>query len=221
MSDDEENDYIPCKVVLLGEAGVGKTSIITRYVSDTFSQYVMTSTGSSFVSKNIKLDENNKVKLQIWDTAGQEKYRSLAKIFYQSTAVAILVYDITTRSSFEGIKNYWAKEIQNNSPSDIIIVVVANKSDNYLQQEVPTEEGKDLAKELNAIFSSTSAKLGNGIDELFKLIAEKFIDPSKDISESFMSKDEIKDKHKKVKLEEIRKKSQTEVNKQKKKCCSK
>jgi len=219
MSDDEENDYIQCKVVLLGETGVGKTSIITRYVSNTFSQYVMTSTGSSFVSKNIILDENNKVKLQIWDTAGQEKYRSLAKIFYQSTAVAILVYDITTKSSFEGIKNYWAKEIKNNSPSDIIIAVVANKSDNYLEQEVPTEEGKDLAKQLNAIFSSTSAKLGNGIDELFNLIAEKYIDPSKDISESFLSKDEIKDKHNKIKIKEIRKKSQTEVKNQKQSCC--
>ena len=219
MSDDEENDYIQCKVVLLGETGVGKTSIITRYVSNTFSQYVMTSTGSSFVSKNIILDENNKVKLQIWDTAGQEKYRSLAKIFYQSTAVAILVYDITTKSSFEGIKNYWAKEIKNNSPSDIIIAVVANKSDNYLEQEVPTEEGKDLAKQLNAIFSSTSAKLGNGIDELFNLIAEKYIDPSKDISESFLSKDEIKDKHNKIKIKEIRKKSQTEVKNQKQNCC--
>ena len=179
----------------------------------------MTSTGSSFVSKNIILDENNKVKLQIWDTAGQEKYRSLAKIFYQSTAVAILVYDITTKSSFEGIKNYWAKEIKNNSPSDIIIAVVANKSDNYLEQEVPTEEGKDLAKQLNAIFSSTSAKLGNGIDELFNLIAEKYIDPSKDISESFLSKDEIKDKHNKIKIKEIRKKSQTEVKNQKQSCC--
>ena len=219
MSDDEENDYIQCKVVLLGETGVGKTSIITRYVSNTFSQYVMTSTGSSFVSKNIILDENNKVKLQIWDTAGQEKYRSLAKIFYQSTAVAILVYDITTKSSFDGIKNYWAKEIKNNSPSDIIIAVVANKSDNYLEQEVPTEEGKDLAKQLNAIFSSTSAKLGNGIDELFNLIAEKYIDPSKDISESFLSKDEIKDKHNKIKIKEIRKKSQTEVKNQKQSCC--
>ena len=219
MSDDEENDYIQCKVVLLGETGVGKTSIITRYVSNTFSQYVMTSTGSSFVSKNIILDENNKVKLQIWDTAGQEKYRSLAKIFYQSTAVAILVYDITTKSSFEGIKNYWAKEIKNNSPSDIIIAVVANKSDNYLEQEVSTEEGKDLAKQLNAIFSSTSAKLGNGIDELFNLIAEKYIDPSKDISESFLSKDEIKDKHNKIKIKEIRKKSQTEVKNQKQSCC--
>ena len=96
MSDDDESDdYIPCKVVLLGETGVGKTSILARYVSGTFSQLVMTSTGSSFVSKIIEVDINNKIKFQIWDTAGQEKYRSLAKIFYQNAAVAILVYNKT------------------------------------------------------------------------------------------------------------------------------
>ena len=92
--DDDEDEYIPCKIVLLGEAGVGKTSIITRYISGSFSQIVMTSTGSSFVAKKIELADKKKVKLQIWDTAGQEKYRSLAKIFYQSAAVAVLVYDI-------------------------------------------------------------------------------------------------------------------------------
>ena len=222
MSDDEENEYIPCKVVLLGETGVGKTSILTRYVSGTFSQLVMTSTGSSFVTKNIEVDNKNKVKFQIWDTAGQEKYRSLAKIFYQSASVAILVYDITTRNSFNGIKEYWSKEILNNSPEDIIIALVANKSDDYLEQQVSTQEGKDLAKEINAIFQCTSAKLGNGIDELFKLIAEKFIDPSKNISESFMNKEEILEQKKKIKLEEIRTKNNNEkTQKEKKKCCYK
>ena len=222
MSDDEENEYIPCKVVLLGETGVGKTSILTRYVSGTFSQLVMTSTGSSFVTKNIEVDNKNKVKFQIWDTAGQEKYRSLAKIFYQSASVAILVYDITTRNSFNGIKEYWSKEILNNSPEDIIIALVANKSDDYLEQQVSTQEGKDLAKEINAIFQCTSAKLGNGIDELFKLIAEKFIDPSKNISESFMNKEEILEQKKKIKLEEIRtKNNKKKKQKKKKKCCYK
>ena len=221
MSDDEENEYIPCKVVLLGETGVGKTSILTRYVSGTFSQLVMTSTGSSFVTKNIEVDNKNKVKFQIWDTAGQEKYRSLAKIFYQSASVAILVYDITTRNSFNGIKEYWSKEILNNSPEDIIIALVANKSDDYLEQQVSTQEGKDLAKEINAIFQCTSAKLGNGIDELFKLIAEKFIDPSKNISESFMNKEEIIENKNKNQVEKLRsKKIQFEKEKnQKRKCC--
>ena len=223
MSDEEENEYTPCKVVLLGESGVGKTSLITRYVCGTFSQLVMTSTGSSFVTKNLDVDENNKVKFQIWDTAGQEKYRSLAKIFYQSASVAILVYDITTRNSFNGIKEYWSKEILANSPEDIIIALVANKSDDYYEQEVSTQEGKDLAREINAIFQCTSAKLGSGIDELFKMIAEKFIDPTKNISESFMNKEEIIEQERKIKIEEIKAKSKSNENiqKEKKACCSK
>ncbi len=219
MSDDEE-DYIPCKVVLLGETGVGKTSLLTRYVSGTFSQLVMSSTGSSFVTKNLEL-ENNKIKFQIWDTAGQEKYRSLAKIFYQSAAVAILVYDITTITSFKGLKEYWSKEIKENSPDDIILAVVANKSDDYLEQQVTTQEGKELAKELNAIFQTTSAKLGSGINELFTLIGEKFIDPNKNISESFMNKEEIIENKNKNQVEKLRsKKIQLEKEKnQKRKCC--
>ena len=223
MSDDEENDCIPCKVVLLGESGVGKTSILTKFVTGIFPKLVMVSTTSSYVSKNIKVDENYNVKLKLWDTAGQERYRSLAKIFYQNAAAAILVYDIRSLHSFNEIKNYWANEIKSNSPKDIIIAICANKSDEYLEQEVPTQEGKNLAKELNAIFMCTSAKEGTGIEDLFNLIATKFIEPSKDISESFMNKEEIIEQRKKKYLEEktkIRKiKAETE-KKKKKGCCS-
>jgi small GTP-binding protein len=223
MSDDEENEGIPCKVVLLGESGVGKTSILTKFVTGIFPKLVMVSTTSSYVSKNIKVDENYIVKLKLWDTAGQERYRSLAKIFYQNAAAAILVYDIRSLHSFNEIKNYWANEIKSNSPKDIIIAICANKSDEYLEQEVPTQEGKNLAKELNAIFMCTSAKEGTGIEDLFNLIATKFIEPSKDISESFMNKEEIIEQRKKKYLEEktkIRKiKAETE-KKKKKGCCS-
>ena len=211
--DNDESDYIPCKVVLLGESGVGKTSIITRYVSNSFSPVVMTSTGSSFVTKKIDLNEDRKVKLQIWDTAGQEKYRALAKIFYQNASVAILVYDITTITSFQAIKDYWANEIKKNSPEDIVIAVVANKSDEYLNQIVPTEEGKEIAKQLNAIFANTSAKIGDGIDVLFQSIAEKFLDPTKDISESFMNKEELKQKKNIVLMQEAKNATTEENNK--------
>ena len=219
MSDDEESEYIPCKVVLLGESGVGKTSIVSKYVSGTFSQFTMVSTGSSFVTKNMEIDKNNKIKFQIWDTAGEEKYRSLAKIFYKSAAAAVLVYDITVKSSFKGIKEYWAKEIKNNSPEDIIIAIAANKSDKYEEQQVPNQEGKDLARELNAIFQNTSAKLGSGIENLFKLIGEKYIDPTTNISESYMNKEEILEKQKIIQIEEFKKNNNVEEDTKKKKCC--
>ena len=221
IEDEEEDDYISCKIVLLGETGVGKTSIITRYIANSFSQVVMTSTGSSFFSKKIEINENKRVKLQIWDTAGQEKYRSLAKIFYQSASVAILVYDVTLKRTFENLKEYWVGEIKANAPDDIILAIAANKSDDYINQEVNIQEAKDLAKSLNAIFVCTSAKLGNGIDDLFKMVAEKFIDPEKNIAESYMNKNEILEQQNKIKLEEVRRKQQNyEKNKAKKrKCC--
>jgi small GTP-binding protein len=217
MGEGEEDEYIPCKIVLLGEAGVGKTSIITRYISGSFSQVVMTSTGSSFVAKKIELDDKKKVKLQIWDTAGQERYRSLAKIFYQSAAVAVLVYDVTLKKSFEQLKEYWVKEIKDNAPDNIIIAIAANKSDDYLNQEVDTADGKKLAKSLDALFICTSAKLGNGIEELFKLSGEKFLNPNKNISDSYLNKDEILEQKNRIKIEEIREKKNEK--KKKKRCC--
>ena len=177
----------------------------------------MTSTGSSFVAKKIELDNKKKIKLQIWDTAGQERYRSLAKIFYQSAAVAVLVYDVTLKKSFEQLKEYWVKEIKENAPDNIIIAIAANKSDDYLNQDVKTSEGKELAKSLDAIFVCTSAKLGNGIEELFKLSGEKFLDPNKNISDSYMNKDEIMEQKNKVKIEEI--KSHNKDKNKKRKFC--
>ena len=173
-----------------------------------------------FRTKKIELDNNKKVKLQIWDTAGQEKYRSLAKIFYQNASAAVLVYDITLKKSFEQLKEYWSKEIKTNSPEDIILAIAANKSDDYINQEIDTQEGKDLAKELDAIFVPTSAKLGNGIDTLFKMIAEKFVDPSQNMSESYMNKDEFLEQQKNIKLEEIKKQQKEKEKNKKKKCCS-
>ena len=190
MEDDSESEYTTCKVVLLGEAGVGKTSIISRYVSNTFSDVLMSTTGASFATKKYEVDNEHKIKFQIWDTAGQERFRSLAKIFYQNAAVAVLVYDITRRDSFEKLKDFWIKELKENAPSDIILAIAANKSDNYEFEAVSLKEGSDLAKEINAIFKSTSAMLSHGIEDLFKLIAEKFINPAFNANEQAMKSKE-------------------------------
>ena len=213
MEDDLDDEYTTCKVVLLGEAGVGKTSIISRYVTDTFSEVLMSTTGASFADKKLDLDDEHKIKFQIWDTAGQERYRSLAKLFYQNAAVAILVYDITRRESFEKLKNFWVKEIKENAPKDIILAVVGNKSDNYEFEVVSLKEGKQLAEEINAIFKSTSAMLSHGIDDLFKLIAQKFIDPEIKINEPTVTMKEMEFR-KNIKLKK-KKKEKEET----KKCC--
>ena len=108
-----------CKVVLIGESGVGKTSIIARYTQNSFKSQQLPTTGANFVSKIIILeDENKSIKFELWDTAGQERYRSLAKVFYKNAAVCVLVYDITRKSSFDELKNFWVNQIKENTPSD-------------------------------------------------------------------------------------------------------
>ena len=101
------------KVVLIGESGVGKTSIINYFIYEVYDESVNSSTSVGFVSKEMKFNGRN-IKFDIWDTAGQERFRSLAKIFYKNANVIILVYDMTNRNSFEEIKNYWYKEIHEN-----------------------------------------------------------------------------------------------------------
>ena len=108
-----EKEALHCKVVLIGESGVGKTSIINRYISHTFSIIMSGTPCSSFVTKTIYIkDYNESIKFEIWDTAGDVKYRALAKVFYKNVSGIILVYDITRRNSFEELKNYWIKEIK-------------------------------------------------------------------------------------------------------------
>ena len=115
-----ENVALQCKIVLIGESGVGKTSIINRYISDTFSPVLTATPGASFATKTVFLKEyNQSIKFEIWDTAGQEKYRALAKVFYKNAAVCILVYDIINKKSFDELKNYWISEIKANASPNL------------------------------------------------------------------------------------------------------
>ena len=164
------------KVVLIGDSGVGKTSIISRFTKDTFNNEEMSSSSAQFTSKTIQINDQS-IKFDIWDTAGQEKFRALAKIFYKDAQVIILVYEIINKESFESIKNYWYKESSENSTADIFFVV-GNKSDLYENEQVTDEEGKKFAKEINAIFKITSALSNTGIDRLFESIGKKILNPN-------------------------------------------
>ena len=115
-----EDNILTCKVVLLGESGVGKTSIIQRYICNVFNPENPSTGGANFTSKIVNFEEENqKIKFEIWDTAGQEKFRSLAKVFYKNSCICILVYDITKKKTFEEIKNYWYEEIKSSAGCDI------------------------------------------------------------------------------------------------------
>ena len=164
------------KVVLIGDSGVGKTSIISRFTKDTFNNEEMSSSSAQFTSKTIQINDQS-IKFDIWDTAGQEKFRALAKIFYKDAQVIILVYEIINKESFESIKNYWYKESSENSTADIFFVF-GNKSDLYENEQVTDEEGKKFAKEINAIFKITSALSNTGIDRLFESIGKKILNPN-------------------------------------------
>ena len=112
-------DTVSCKVVLIGESGVGKTCITSRYTKDIYNPEEAPSPSASFTEKILKLDNNKNIKLDIWDTAGQERFRSIGKIFYNDANAVILVYDITNQKSFEEIKQYWYNQILEYSPKNI------------------------------------------------------------------------------------------------------
>ena len=171
---EEENTVESFKVVLVGESGVGKTSIITQFIDQTFQQDQQSTTGGTFSTKTVECDTGKVLKFEIWDTAGQERYRSLTKMFYKDANAAVMVYDITRKESFEELKTYWAEQIKDNSPKEIILAVAANKSDLIDQEVVDEGEARDFAKEYGALFTSTSAKNTSGINNLFEEIAKKY-----------------------------------------------
>ena len=169
---------LPIKCVLLGETAVGKSSIINRFISNTFKSDFSPTMVGCYSSKEVYFEQyKQKISFEIWDTAGQEKYRSINKIFYQDAIIAILVYDITRKESFEAVRDYWYIEVRDNSPKDVIVCIVGNKSDKYEFEQVNEDEVKEFCKSINAIFKLTSAFSGEGINELFNKIGDKILSP--------------------------------------------
>ena len=133
----QEEGLSSCKVVLLGESGVGKTCIISRFINNIFDDNTISTNGASYAGKSMDSPDYGKSsKFEIWDTAGQEKYRALTRIFYKDAAAAILVYDITRKESFEEIKNYCYTQIIYYTPKEIVICIAANKSYLFDREQV-------------------------------------------------------------------------------------
>ena len=171
-----EEDPIGIKCVLLGESGTGKSSLIERFINNTFRKDTPSTLIGSFSSKVVYYEkENIKIRYDIWDTAGQEKYRSINKIFYQDAQVTLLVYDITQKETYDAIKNYWFQEVKDNAPEDVIVFIVGNKSDLYEKEAVNEEEARQYAKDINALYKLVSAENGDGINEIFKMIGERML----------------------------------------------
>ena len=170
MSNEEEI----IKIILIGDEGVGKTSIISRYKNDTSIENMETSLGASFCGKKIQIGDKT-VLINIWDTAGQEKYHSISISFYRDAKIVCLVYDITNQDSYVNLKEKWLKDVQNYGEKNTILAVVGNKSDLYLKEQVNEEEAEKFADEKNAIFMLTSAQSGVGINKLFDTLAIEYL----------------------------------------------
>ncbi len=170
MSQNNEDEEKEIKVILLGEAGVGKTNLINRATGQDFNPFSKT-TGSSSFSKMIVNVRNNNFEINLWDTIGQEQFRQLTKLFYNNSKIVIFVYDITSHKSIDELKNYWVKDIESKLGNDIIKGVVANKIDLYLEEEVKEDEGEEFAKSIDAKFLTISAKTDNA-DKFKKYITE-------------------------------------------------
>lgn len=162
------------KICSLGTNFVGKSSIIERYVKNTFTSPSISSIGASFLIKYQEINECIRLKYQIWDNTGQEKFRSISPIYYRNMQAGFLAYDITNRDSFNRLE-YWLHEIRSNS-KDAIIVVVGNKIDLKNQRQVTTKEGEQFAKNNQCLFIETSAKLGDNIDILFEIMGKQIVE---------------------------------------------
>ena len=218
------------KVVLIGESGTGKTSIIQQYAYKMFDPDCATSISSQYISKVITFPDLNKsVRLEIWDTAGQERYRSMARLFYKDAKIIIFVYDVSSKISYDELINFWIPEVNNNCMKDAKFALVANKSDLYEIESVSPEEGNNLAEKIGAIFQKTSAKSGAGVENLFHNLGRLYLEPDFD----YKAKDKLDEENYRKKLNENKNKKKDEddelntnikisinnKNNNKKKCC--
>ncbi len=202
MSNEDKADHPCCdaKVVLLGESGVGKTSIIKQFTKHAFDEEMESSISSQFSSKIVSIPDTNKaIRFDLWDTAGQERYRSLAKIFYKDAKIVIFVYDMTIKSSFEALQNYWHEQVKSNCKEDTIFVLVGNKLDLYNYTQIKKNEAKMWADSIEAMYFETSAKTNEGIDDLFEKIGKRILDPNFNFNNNEQKEKELYEKRKKEK----------------------
>jgi len=161
----EEYDYL-FKVVLIGDSGVGKSNLLSRFTRNEFSLETKTTIGVEFATRSIQC-EGKITKAQIWDTAGQERYRAITSAYYRAAVGALLVYAINSRNSFRNIER-WLAELRENADRNIVIMLVGNKSDLKHLREVSTEEATEFAQKNGLLFMETSALDGDKVEDAFQ-----------------------------------------------------
>ena len=173
----DENELPSIKITLIGNPGVGKTCIISRYMDNIFEENSGSTIGANYTEKTITKN-NKEYQLDIWDTAGQDQFQSLGKHFYKDSYIVCLVYDITSQISLDSLKETWYPNLLKFGEKYTVLAVVANKSDLYESPELADEkQAREFANEIKGIWMSTSAKTGDGIDKLFDTMVDRYLNP--------------------------------------------
>ena len=170
------------KILLLGDSEVGKSCFLMRYADNVFVDNYITTIGLDYKLKYVQLDSGQVIKVQLWDTAGQDRYRTIAKNYYKGSHGILLLYDVTKTSSFENIRE-WIKDIREEVYEKAIIFLIGNKIDKKDQIKIKTEDAEKLAEEFNIPFFEASAKSGENVDEIFKALYKKISEVYVDIQQ--------------------------------------
>lgn len=182
---DEDYDYL-FKVVLIGDSGVGKSNLLSRFTKNEFSLESKSTIGVEFATRTINVD-NKMIKAQIWDTAGQERYRAITSAYYRGAVGALLVYDITRHITFENVER-WLKELKDHTDANIVVMLVGNKSDLQHLRAVSTEDGQSFAERESLYFIETSALESTNVEhsfqqvltQIYRVISRKALDVGED-----------------------------------------
>ncbi|OAL66574.1 GTP-binding protein ypt3 [Trichophyton rubrum] len=177
----DEYDFL-FKVVLIGDSGVGKSNLLSRFTRNEFNLDSKSTIGVEFATRSIQVDSKT-IKSQIWDTAGQERYRAITSAYYRGAVGALLVYDVSKHQTYENVTR-WLKELRDHADSNIVIMLVGNKSDLRHLRAVPTEEAKQFASENNLSFIETSALDASNVElafqniltEIFRIVSSKALE---------------------------------------------